>query len=519
MKLIEEVKGFRKENVYEYYFKISDNPKDYDKITKTKIIQEVFKIYSDYNNIIDICTQKELKYLENALNGAYKEGNYNDYKDETTWVIRTLEQKFLIFRSFKNGLAIPEEIIENVKLAVKNVDYKKKKQEDEINIILVSYFKQLGGSILFPACQFMSGISQISEESIWKHMLSNRLFNYYVTIVEKNFDGIKGAVPYGIHNDYINYIDEINDKRKKNGLAGSKQIDLRIFKTLFYYDFDINNPTIVKFLDELYKLPIFTPNVVDAIKEYSALNSERDSLKKHIQSIPIIKYKDLTAFFKSMDKAMDEMPSCALNGFTPNEAKNIKMLEMKNEIKKAQQYIPQTDACLDKKDAKLFYKLYFALIDFTNEKYKINHHVKFYNRINNNPNDMTNIIEMLWNNKEEVFNEFINANPYKFNDDELKIVNQMKNGIRDIFVIAKFESEYTGFIYKDKVYMVKGINDNLDNVVSYDLLPYPVITTIIPFKNVLIYDSILQGIPTKLDPMFTSNILEEYKKLMKYYHL
>lgn len=519
MKLLEEIKDYKKEYVYECYFKISDNPKDYDKITKTKIIQEVFKIYSDYNNIIDICTQKELKYLENALKGVYKEGNYNDYKDETTWVIRTLEQKFLILYSFKNGLAIPEEIIENVKLAVKNVDYKKKKQEDEINIILVSYFKQLGGSILFPACQFMSGISQIDEESIWKHMLSNRLFNYYVTIVEKNFDGIKGAVPYGIHNDYIDCIDKINEKRKKDGLAGSKQIDLHIFKTLFYYDFDINNPIIREFLNELYKLPIFTSNVLDVIKEYSALNSERDSLKKDIQSIPVIKYKDLTEFFKLMDKAMDEMPSCALNGFTPNEAKDIKMLEMKNEIIKAQQYIPQTNACLDKKDAKLFYKLYFALIDFTNEKYKINHHVKFYNRINNNPNDMTNIIEMLWNNKEEVFNEFINTNPYNFNDDELKIVNQMKDGIRDIFVIARFESEYTGFIHKDKVYMVKGINDNLDNVISYESLPYPAITTIIPFKNVLIYDSILQGIPTKMDPIFTNSIIEEYKKLMKYYHL
>jgi len=66
---------------------------------------------------------------------------------------------------------------------------------------------------------------------------------------------------------------------------------------------------------------------------------------------------------------------------------------------------------------------------------------------------------------------------------------------------------------------IKRINDNLDNVISYESLPYPVITTIIPFKNVLIYDSILQGIPTKMDPIFTNSIIEEYKKLMKYYHL
>lgn len=33
--------------------------------------------------------------------------------------------------------------------------------------------------------------------------------------------------------------------------------------------------------------------------------------------------------------------------------------------------IPQTDACLDKEDTKLFYELYFALIDFTNKNIKI----------------------------------------------------------------------------------------------------------------------------------------------------
>ena len=43
-----------------------------------------------------------------------------------------------------------------------------------------------------------------------------------------------------------------------------------------------------------------------------------------------LKIGDLTNFFKILDEAMDEMPSGVLNGFTPNEAKKIKIEGNKN---------------------------------------------------------------------------------------------------------------------------------------------------------------------------------------------
>ena len=64
MKMFEEIKSLRKDFVHDEYTRIVDNWKDYDKISKTKMLEAIYKVYSDYNNIIDICTEKELKYLK-----------------------------------------------------------------------------------------------------------------------------------------------------------------------------------------------------------------------------------------------------------------------------------------------------------------------------------------------------------------------------------------------------------------------------------------------------------------------
>lgn len=71
----------------------------------------------------------------------------------------------------------------------------------------------------------------------------------------------------------------------------------------------------------------------------------------------------------------------------------------------------------------------------------------------------------------------------------------------------------------DKAYMLKGINDNIDNIISYKKLPQPVMTLIIPFRNKLIYDGILLEIDIKMGVSFERKVEAEYEKAIKYYHL
>lgn len=39
----------------------------------------------------------------------------------------------------------------------------------------------------------------------------------------------------------------------------------------------------------------------------------------------------------------------------------------------------------------------------------------------------------------------------------MKIVKDFKKGIRGLFIVMKYEENYTVFLYKDSAYMAKGI--------------------------------------------------------------
>ena len=513
MKMFDEIKYFKKSYVYEQYTRIVETAKDYEKITKVKMLSAIYKVYDNPVNIIDICTTRELKYLKMILE------NKSVTDDKYDWERTNLIQKFLLESDFYKENAIPEEIVNKVRNALKRVNWQEKKKIDDLNELLVSYCKIQGSALLNTVCQFASGIMEIDPEVVWNHMLNNKLFNYYVFIVIKNIENLGENIPVAIFHDCYEIEEELAEERKKQGLSGPKKIDLRVFKTLFYHDFDINNPKIKKFLDELKKLPFFWDSALEIIREYAMLNIDRKSLKEAVKNVPSLQYTDLTKIFKLLDEAMDEMPSGALNGCTPNEAKEIEAKQEKIQLAKTKRYVRQQNACVSKKDAKLFYKIYFGLLEFTNKKYKINNHVKIYNHHGINPIEIKDIVDKYWENKEAITLEFCRINPYRFNQEELNITSEFQKGIRNMFIIARYELEYTAFMEKDKIYMVKGLNDNIDHIIPYDELPHVVITSVIPFKGNLVYDGMLLGMPIKMGYDVDEMVDKEYDSRMKYYHL
>lgn len=75
------------------------------------------------------------------------------------------------------------------------------------------------------------------------------------------------------------------------------------------------------------------------------------------------------------------------------------------------------------------------------------------------------------------------------------------------------------FMEKDKKYIVKGLNDNIDNTIPYNELPHVDITSVIPFKGNLVHDGILIGIDIKIETEFDEKVERKYVLLIKYYHL
>lgn len=528
MKMYDKINDFRKEYVYERYIRIVEKTKDYDKITRTKMLDAMYDVYGDFNNIIDICTVRELKYLKMVLDNdltlddvlssaGKKRIKYLDHKFD--WEREMLKDKFLIIRDFYGESFVPEEIEKSVRKALRNVKFNERKKVDELNELMVGYCKAQGSALLDSVVTFASSITGLDEKVIFEHAAYNKLFNYYVLVIVKNFEKLGDNISVAIYYDYCDIFEELEVERKKQGIAGTKKFNLNYYSNLFYYDFDIDNPKIKKFLDKLMNLPFYWPQYIWEVRNFAMLNIERSSLKKWLFDILSLKNCDLTDFFVIMDEAMDEMPSGALNGFSPNEAKEIIAQNILINKRKKEKYVKQQGACLSKKEAKLFFKLYFALLEFTNDKFNIVPGLKIYNRVGLNPALLNDIIENFWKQKESLLLEFCIANPYKFNKEELDIVKEFRKGFREIIIVAKYEKEYTVILSNSKLYMIKGLNDNMDNCVPYKKLPYPGVTAIMPFKDVLIYDGIIAGMDVKFSNEFDEMVERELNTLTKYYHL
>ena len=126
MKMLERIKNYKKEYVYKVYIQTVEEIKEYDKITKTKMLEEIYKVYK--NNIKDICTKKELEYLKKVLDN--KLTMLDVIKDPLNVKIEHLVHKYdqirkslflkLIIEYDSHGeTKIAEELIPYIKEAIK----------------------------------------------------------------------------------------------------------------------------------------------------------------------------------------------------------------------------------------------------------------------------------------------------------------------------------------------------------------------------------------------------------------
>ncbi|MCI6266567.1 MAG: hypothetical protein MR598_06975 [Erysipelotrichaceae bacterium] len=489
MILKEGVKNYGKEAIFDIYSRLIDEFKPYDKITKVKMIDEICCFYSDYHHIIDICTVRELKYLKLLLGENEEVFDSSKY----SWEIGQLSEKLLILR--QPTLHIPDDFYDPVCMALKKVKWKEARWNDRINEVLVGCCKVYGELLTNVLVEFGSAFLGLCNEDVIQHISDNLLFHYYVYFSKKYIPSFNDYQVTFIFRDYYDFLDELEDERKKQGIAYSGMIDIYDYIYIFYYDVNINRKKVKNFYQKIQKITPFYSWIIEEIRIYSLLNVDRSQLKIFLEGFLKLDGKERIQFFQLLDQAMDEMPSGALNGATPNDAKLIRLEQEKISYQKEVNYIRQQDAKLNKKEVKTFYKVYFALLEFTNQKYQVNSKIKkIYKQNKVNPANIIEIVDKFWNCKEVIIDEFMTLNPYRFCEDELNLVEKMKKGIRGIFIIARYQEDYTMMIHEEKVYMVKGLHDNIDNIISYHKLPLIVQTSIFPFYEKITYDGIFQSI-------------------------
>lgn len=168
---------------------------------------------------------------------------------------------------------------------------------------------------------------------------------------------------------------------------------------------------------------------------------------------------------------------------------------------------------LSKEDASLFYKLMWALLFYTNQKYPVIKELKEPMFKNRPPAEIICLHEKLFSHP-ELIDSFIDENPFSFVREELEIIKSWKNFMKGNFLIMAYLREYTAFLTiknVQKVYGVLGLHDKIRDVIP-PFLPQYAETILLPFRGRIIYCGYIHTYKVQIGENLRRGIQDEYQK-------
>ena len=272
--LIQEINHYPKESVYSQFFRICF-PDDvfYEKITRKQMVELIIQQYTP-ENIVDVCTVKELKLLKRIVENNYKEVDIHSMPFEKV----ALYRKYLLFED-----EIPDELKESVVEALKLVDFDLKEKQDEPLLCLI------------------------------RNLETNPLFNFWTYYT---FDYLMPDDTYGeaiLYYDSIPYMDVIANTRLDYELMAPVFLKPESYLSIFYNGYDDTDPDVHALFDHFKK----SEDVFDFLKMERILECiESCRMTEHlITFFPKLEQFDpkTKELFK---KAIYKMPMPYLTGMT-----------------------------------------------------------------------------------------------------------------------------------------------------------------------------------------------------------
>lgn len=297
--LIQEINHYRKESVYSQFFRICF-PDDviYEKITRKQMVELIIQQYTP-ENIVDVCTVKELKLLKRIVENNYKEVDVHSMPFEKV----ALYRKYLLFEN-----EIPDELKESVIEALKFVDFDQKEKQDEPLLCLIGFIRSCG------AIDPMVVQRQAQKYGLdLRNLETNPLFNFWTYYT---FDYLMPDDTYGeaiLYYDSIPYMDVIANTRLDYELMAPVFLKPESYLSIFYNGYDDTDPDVHALFDHLKK----SEDVFDFLKMERILECiESCRMTEHLITI-FPKLEQFDPKTKELFKnAIYKMPMPYLTGMT-----------------------------------------------------------------------------------------------------------------------------------------------------------------------------------------------------------
>lgn len=168
-------------------------------------------------------------------------------------------------------------------------------------------------------------------------------------------------------------------------------------------------------------------------------------------------------------------------------------------------------------EAELFFKLHRALMFFVNQQLKVLPKIKTVDEYSVQPPDARLKVHKAFLDEIDLIEKFIDDNPFNFSEDELEIIHSWHHLISGKFYIFRHLKKYTVFLSSEPktiAYGVLALTDPIEDLVGPHL-PVMVETTLLPFKDKIIYDGLLSGFNISFGGGIRRSLNEKYEAAKK----
>lgn len=171
---------------------------------------------------------------------------------------------------------------------------------------------------------------------------------------------------------------------------------------------------------------------------------------------------------------------------------------------------------LSVEETTLFYRLFWGLMAYANRHLKVIPKVSVpQDFATADPNDVGKLRNALWEHP-NLLERFVAENPEGLSDEELAIVSSWRHRVASDFYILRFLKKYAVFMNGREplhLYGVLGLYDSLEEVVRGRPVPIMVRAVLLPFRDKIIYDSLLNVYSIYFGGGIRSSLKEDYNRL------
>lgn len=167
-------------------------------------------------------------------------------------------------------------------------------------------------------------------------------------------------------------------------------------------------------------------------------------------------------------------------------------------------------------DIDLFYKLHGSLLAYANRELKILPQGVVREQVRKQLIQQVADLRDACYARPEILDQYLAANPDRLPPDELAIVASWRHRITGEFYIVRYLKTYTVFMSAAKpahLYGVLGLIDPLEVVMGGAPVPIMVKATLLPFRDRITYDGILNPYSIFFGPGIRSSVNQTYSRL------